>query len=350
MASPVASNITPRHATYAGFRATVKAIGTGERGRRALAFEEARDAMRAVLEGEATAAQTGAFLIAMRLKGETPDELAGLAQGLRDAATKLSVGGVASGRPLIACAGAYDGVSEAPLLSVAIAVVTAAAGAAVVMHCGTTLGPKYGTNVSDVIAAMGGTGRPTPAQSESMLATSGVSLVHAGESLAGWSALAAIRDEVGPRGPVHSAEKLVDYFGAHRFVVGYTHQPYAERLARALDRLGAECGVAVRGIEGSDVARPGRPIAHDATGALELPEQLGDRLPVVESVADSAALTQAAIRGQAGRIVDYTVALNAGLRLQIAGLAPNVLRGMAAARQVIAGGQASRTLDQLLSA
>src|SRR3954463_8454978 len=72
--------------SYIGFRATIKTVGTGPRGSRSLSFEEARDAMRALLAGEVSDAQAGAFLIAMRTKGEEPDELAGLAQALRDAA------------------------------------------------------------------------------------------------------------------------------------------------------------------------------------------------------------------------------------------------------------------------
>lgn len=71
---------------YTGFRATIKAVGTGPRGSRALSFDGARAAMAAVLSGETTDAQAGAFLMAMRMKGEEPQELAGLAHGLRDAA------------------------------------------------------------------------------------------------------------------------------------------------------------------------------------------------------------------------------------------------------------------------
>ena len=58
-------------------------------------------------------------------------------------------------------------------------------------------------------------------------------------SIPGWDALASIRDEIGLRGPLHSAEKLVDHLGASRFVVGHTHSSYRERLQGALSLLGA---------------------------------------------------------------------------------------------------------------
>ena len=261
-----------RHSRYEGFRATIKTVGTGVRGSRALTFDEARDALAGLLAGEITDAQAGAFLIAMRIKGEQPDELAGMTQALRDAAPSVRA---TTERPLVACAGAYDGTADAPQLSLAAGVAAASCGAGVVMHCGDTLGPKYGTTVADVLAALGGPGRPTLTESRAMLERSGACVVHAGAALPGWSRLAELRDEIGLRGPVHSAEKLVDWFGARRFVVGHTHGLYAERLVGALERLGAECAIAVRGIEGSDVMRPGRPVAHQSGHSLELPELLG---------------------------------------------------------------------------
>jgi len=339
------TNVTPRRAQYPGFRATIKAVGTGERGRRALTFAEAREAMGALLAGAASPAQAGAFLIAMRLKGETPDELAGFAQGLRDAAPELRP---PPSLPLVAAAGAYDGVSEAPQLSIAAGAAAAACGAGVVIHCGSTLGPKFGITPADVLGALGGPPAPSPAESEAMLARAGATVVHAAEALPGWAALAELRDEVGPRGPVHSAEKLVDWFGAQRFVVGYTHQPYRDRLLGALSVLGAREAVAVRGLEGSDVVRPGRPVADAASGSLELPEQIGDAVAPAPGAEASAELTRAALAGVAGRIVEAAVTLSAGVRLFAAGVAPTPLRGASAARAAIADGRATAALEALV--
>jgi anthranilate phosphoribosyltransferase len=322
----------------------LKAIGTGERGRRALSREEARDALRAILVGDATEAQAAAFLLAMRIKGETPEELAGMTEALRERAQRLHPPGK---RKLVACAGGYDGCVDAPSLSLAAAVVAAAAGAGVVVHCGSTLGPKYGVTPAVVLAALGGDGRPDPASSEAMLARSGVALVHAGESLAGWESVAAVRDEVGLRGPIHSAEKLVNWFGAKRFIVGYAHAQYAERITGALSLLGAERTYAVRGPEGSDVLRPGRPIAHVDGERMELPEQVGDRLTPAPGAEAAAALTRAVVDGSGERVVTSAVVLSAALRLHACDVVPTVLRGVAAARAAITDGRASETLDAL---
>jgi anthranilate phosphoribosyltransferase len=216
------------------------------------------------------------------------------------------------------------------------------------MHGGTTLGPKLGITPADVLGALGGPARPSPAESEAMLARAGASVVHAAEALPGWAALAELRDEVGPRGPVHSAEKLVDWFGAQSFVVGYTHQPYRARLLGALGLLGAREAIAVRGLEGTDVVRPGRPVADAMGGPLELPEQLGDSIAPAPGAEASADLTRAALTGLAGRVVEAAVTLSAGVRLFAAGVAPTPLRGASAARAAIADGRASAALEALI--
>jgi anthranilate phosphoribosyltransferase len=331
--------------SYDGFRATIKAVGTGPRGSRPLSFDEARAAMAAMLAGEVSDAQAGAFLLAMRVKGETPEELAGIAQALRNAALPVHANGA---RPLVACAGAYDGVADAPHLSVAAAVLAAAAGAGIVLHCGDTLGPKRGVTPSDVVDALGGPACPGPDQSAAMLERSGVAIVHAGEALPGWRRLATLRDEIGLRGPVHSAEKLVDYMGARRFVVGHTHGPYGARICGALGLLDAERAVAVRGVEGSDVMRPGRPVAVEGEATLDLPERLGDRLPEGGGAEASAAITRAVVDGDEDGTVAYAAMLSAGLRLAVAGLARDAVTGMASARAAVADGRAAHTLAALI--
>jgi anthranilate phosphoribosyltransferase len=334
------------HSHYEGFRATIKTVGTGVRGSRALTFEEAREAMAALLAGEVSDTQVGAFLIAMRIKGEQPEELAGMAQGLRDAAPRVHAD---ARRPLVACAGAYDGTADAPNLSVAVGATAASCGAGVVMHCGDTLGPKRGTTVADVLAALGGLGRPALEESRAMLERCGLCLVHAGVALPGWTRLAELRDEIGLRGPVHSAEKLVDWFGARRFVVGHTHTAYAERLVGALEHLGCERAIAVRGLEGSDVMRPGRPVAYQRGAVLELPELLGARLRGGGGAEESAWLTRVALRGEGDDLLAHTVALSAGVRLYAAGLAPDPRTGAREAREALRDGRAAATLSALLA-
>lgn len=332
-------------AAYTGFRSMIKAVGVGPRGSRSLTFEEARDAGGALLDGEASEAQAGAFLLAMRVKGETPEELAGLVQALRDRAATMEAG---EGPGVLVSAGAFDGVAEVPPLGLAASVCAAAAGARVVVPCGRRIGPKHGVTPGDVLRALGGDGEPSPAASEAMMQRAGVALVHAGIAISGWEQLATIRDEVGLRGPLHSAEKLVDWFGASRFVVGHTHGSYTARLLGALERLRAERAIAVRGIEGSDLLRPGRPAAFDSGGQLDLPEQPGMQLrgdPDPELAAD---LTRAVLAGEEGGAARRAVVLSGAVRLLAAGAVGAVGAGARRCSETLDDGRATGVLDALV--
>jgi len=335
---------------YAGFRAVIKAVGTGPRGSRALTFEEAQMATAALLAGEVSPVQAGAFLVAMRIKGEAPSELAGMTQALRDAAGCVAAGPPAVRGPVVACAGAYDGMVDAPHLSLAAAVLAAAAGARIVVHCGSTLGPKRGTTPADVLAALGGPARPEPIESAAMLERCGVALVHAATAIPGWEALASVRDEIGLRGPLHSAEKLVDHLGATRFVVGHTHSSYRERLQGALTLLGAERAITVRGMEGADILRIGRPSASDTLGPIELPESPGSLLRGDSDPGLAAALTRAITGDDEHGVAAQTATLSAAVRLYVAGGCASVSSGAALVGAAIADGRASATLDALLAA
>jgi anthranilate phosphoribosyltransferase len=339
--------VSAGRSTYDGFQAVIKLVGTGPRGSRALSFDEGRAAMTSLLRGEVSDAQAGAFLMAMRWKGETPEELAGIAQALRDAAEPLHA---RSERPLVCCGAAYDGSAAAPQLSVAAAALAAACGAGVVMHCGSRLGPKHGVTQADVLAALGGQREPDAAESVRMLERSGATVVYTPAVLPGWERLARIRNEVGVRGPVHAAERLLAFFGSRRFVVGYTHSPYSERILSALERLGAERAVTVRGIEGSDILRPGRPSAFEAGRPLELPEQLGARVELEGTAEDSAALTRAVLAGEANGAAARAATLSAGLRVYVAGATSDLRTATRQAEAALADGRGLAALEALVGA
>lgn len=351
MSAPGGGGLAERRgrSDYGGFRAVIKAVGTGPRGSRALTFEEARDATAGLLAGEVSPVQAGAFLVAMRIKGETPAELAGIAQALRDAARTIGPAAPGASRPVVACAGAFDGISDAPHLSLAAGVLAAAAGARVVVHCGSTIGPKRGTTPSDVLAALGGPPRPEPAESMAMLERADIALVHAGAAIPGWDALAGVRDEIGLRGPLHTAEKLVDHLGATCFVVGHTHSSYRARILGALSILGARRAVAVRGMEGTDILRAARPSAADTAGPLEIAGSPGDVLRGDADPPVSAELTRAIATGDEHGVAARTALLSAGVRLYAGGRCDSVGAGTALASAAVADGRAVATLEALLA-
>lgn len=344
-ASLAALPATRGRSSYEGFRAVIKAVGTGKRGSRSLTREEAHAATAQLLAGEVTPAQAGAFLIAMRIKGETPEELAGMARALGDARAGPDA---PAGAPLVACAGAYDGMVEAPHLSLAAAVLAAAAGARIVVHCGDPLGPKHGTRPAQVLAALGGPERPCVEESLAMLERSGVALVHAGVAVSGWDALTALRDEIGLRSPLHTAEKLVGHLGATRFVVGHTHSSYRERILGALELLGAQAAVAVRGMEGSDVVRAARPVAAEPGRVLDLPQTPGSLLRGDGDPVVAARLTRAIATGAEHGPAATAAVLSAAVRVYAAGLCPSPRDGVRLITDAVAEGRAEAALEALV--
>jgi anthranilate phosphoribosyltransferase len=177
-----------------------------------------------------------------------------------------------------------------------------------------------------------------------------VAVVHAGAALPGWDALAVLRDEIGLRGPIHSAEKLVDWFGARRFVIGHTHGSYAGRLLRALERLGADRGIAVRGVEGSDVLRPGRPVAvlSHAGGAVHLPERLGLVLRGDCDPEVAAELTRGVLAGDVDGAARQAVVLSATVRLIAAGATTDVADALRRTEATLDDGRAAAVLSALV--
>jgi anthranilate phosphoribosyltransferase len=168
--------------------------------------------------------------------------------------------------------------------------------------------------------------------------------------LPGWERLAHVRDELGVRGPIHAAERLMAYFGARRFVIGFTHSPYAGRLLGALEHLGADHAVTVRGVEGSDVLRPGRPTAFDRDGQLELPEDLGLRIESDGGPEVSAAMTRALLAGEHNGGSARAIVLSAAVQLYAAGIARDPLDGIERAAAALRDGRAAATLDALVDA
>ncbi len=131
-------------------------------------------------------------------------------------------------------------------------------------------------------------------------------------------------------------------------MIGFTHSPYPGRILGALAALGAHRSVAVRGVEGSDVARPGRPTAITDAGPLELPEQLGHRMPPEGGAEASAAATRGVLAGDLNGPVEQAVALSAGLRLYAAGLCEDPSEATERGRDALRDGSAAAALDALL--
>ena len=333
----------------------IKMVGTGPHSNRHLSRHEAREALGLILRGEATPAQAGAFLIAMRVQGESAEELAGFIDAIRDQATTI--------RPnvphLLDIGSPYDGRLKTLLISPAASLVAAAAGAPQVLHGSGEMPPKRGLALAPVLEALGiPTHLPPPAVQES-IERDGFGYMDARLFAPPLAALLPLRDQLGLRTGINTAEKLYDLANAPHHVVGLTHAPYVEPLAAAMQTMGWPRSLIVQGLEGTEdvtTARPTRLYEVTPGGVTEFrlrPREHGLQPADAEELAcppdprRHAEALEAVLAGRDRGPRHDVVALNGGLRLWAVGAAPSLADGIAQAREALVSGAAGAKLAAL---
>src|SRR5690349_6230660 len=180
-----------------GIHALVAAVGQGPTNGRHLTRQEARFALDAMMDGEATPAQAGALLILQRYRSEAPEELLGYVDAVRGRASLL--------RPrvegLVDVGSPYDGRTKHVVISPAALIVAAAAGVPVLMHGERDAGPKRGVAVGDVIEALGVATDLEPERVERGIEECGLGYARQARVVPALHALRPLREELGLRTP-----------------------------------------------------------------------------------------------------------------------------------------------------
>jgi anthranilate phosphoribosyltransferase len=230
-----------------GISQYIKEIGRGKDGARALTREQATDLFGQVLDGTVTDLETGAFCLAMRIKGETPTEMAGFLDATHTRLHRVP----ASARPVVVLP-SYNGARKLPVLTPLLALLLAREGLPVLVH-GTATETKR-VFASEVLAALG-----VPAQTAVRpIAPGEVHFVPTEVLCPGLKRLLDVRRVVGLRNPAHSLVKLMNPVdGPSLIVSSYTHPEYAVSMAATFELVGANA-LLLRGTEGEPVADPRR--------------------------------------------------------------------------------------------
>jgi anthranilate phosphoribosyltransferase len=274
----------------------IKDIGRGRDGARALDRAQAADLMGHILDGMVTDLEVGAFCIAMRIKGETAQEMAGFLDATHARLQHISVSG-----PVVVLP-SYNGARKLPVLTPLLAHLLAREGLTVVMHGS----PTESTRVTsqEVLLAMG---MNTQAQARSA-AAGDVVFISTNELCPGLKRLLDVRRVVGLRNPAHSLVKLMNPTTAADalLVSSYTHPEYATSMAATFELTGAHA-LLLRGTEGEVVADARRTPQMDAfvrsTRALLVEAQAGSltklpELPTDIDATTTARYTQAVLNGE----------------------------------------------------
>ena len=317
-----------------------------------LSMAEARDAMHAILSGAATPAQIGAFLVALRMKGETGDELAGFAGAMRDMAEPIHAG--VNGTLLDTCGTGGDGGRTFNISTIA-AFVVAGAGVRVAKHGNRSLSNQCGS--ADLMEALG-VRMPIPAvESARALREIGIAFLFAPSIHTAMKHAQPVRLDLKMRTVFNLLGPLTNPAGATAQLVGAPSERAAELMAQALAALGLPRGMVVHGSDGLDeITTTGSTLAFEVReGAVTQhtlqPADFGVPAASLEQLTGggkefNAGLAREILDGAPGARRDIVV-VNAAAALVVAGLAPDFAAGARLAADSIDSGAARRKVEQL---
>jgi len=322
--------------------------------RQDLSLDESVAAMNEIMSGEATPAQIGAFIVALRMKGETVTEITGCARVMREKATRIEPG-ESEFDVVDTCGTGGDGQGTFNI-STAAALVTAAAGVPVAKHGNRAVSSRSGS--ADVLKHLGVKIDADKERVELCLREAGIGFLFAPMLHGAMKYAIGPRREIGVRTVFNILGPLTNPAGAACQVLGVYEAELAPLLAEVLRELGSKRCMVVHGEDGLDeitITAKTR-VAELADGAVKTytlsPEDFGFRpAPMsalrVASVEEAAEAIRSVLAGEKGPRRDI-VALNAGAAIMVGGAAADLKEGVARAAEVIDSGTADKTLADLV--
>lgn len=319
-----------------------------------LSREEMLALMRQVMAGELTPAQIAAVLVALRMKGETVDEIAAAAQVMRELSTKVVI---ADATHLVdTCGTGGDGIQTFNVSTVS-AFVAAAAGAKVAKHGGRSVSSTCGS--ADVLEALGVNVNLTPEQVANSVNQIGIGFMFAPNHHSAMKHAAPVRRELGVRTLFNLLGPLTNPAGAKRQVMGVFDRTLTGKLAKVLQQLGSEHVLVVHGADGMDeISFAGDTyVAELKDGRISEyvlnPGEFGMSLHQAETIKvqnaeESKAIILEVLAGKTGPARDI-VLLNAGAAIYAADVVASLQEGIRKAAEVIDSGAAKNKLEQLIA-
>ncbi len=320
--------------------------------RQDLSRDDMSTVMQQIMTGEATPAQIGGFLVGLRMKGETVDEITAAASVMRDLATHVET----HSEHLVDTCGTGGDSSGSFNISTASAIVTAAAGAHVAKHGNRSVSSKSGS--ADVLEYAGVNLDVTPEQVGQCIDDIGVGFLFAQKHHSAMRHAIGPRREMGVRTIFNVLGPLTNPASAPNQVIGVFDGELVTPLAEVLQQMGSRHVMVVHADDGMDEISICCPtsVAELKDGKVSSyrirPEDFGlataDISDIqVDGVEQSLAMIQSVLDNQAGPALDI-VCLNAGAAIYVSGLADSHQQGVEMARRAIAEGKARDVLQKLI--
>ncbi len=315
-----------------------------------LSMEDAATVMGEIMEGEATPAQLGAFLTALSLKGETPEEMAGMARVMREKALRVNVEG-----PLVDTCGTGGDGKNSFNISTAAAFVAAGAGLKVAKHGNRAASGSCGS--ADVLEALGVKIDLPPEGVEQCINQVGMGFMFAPAFHPSMRHAAPVRREIGIRTVFNILGPLTNPAGAQSQLIGVAHPQLGKQMAEVLRLLGARHAIVAHGQDGLDeLTLDGESQGWEVVGGQvrewsTSPQSAG--LPSASldqikggSKEENAATMRRIFQGEKGPLRDV-VLLNTAAVLLVGGEAGDIAQGVERAAGVIDDGAALAKLESL---
>lgn len=317
-----------------------------------LSREEARGVMEAIMGGNSTPAQIGSLLTALRIKGETVEEITGFAEVMRQYASRVDA---PIGPLLDTCGTGGSGIHKFNI-STASAIVAAASSVRVAKHGNRSASGRSGS--ADVLEALGVNIQLSPEQARRCLDHIGICFLFAQVYHPSMRHAAAPRRELGVRTVFNMLGPLTNPAGADRQLLGIYDNKRTETIATVLRELGSKRALVVSSAEGLDEisissATKVSELRNGEVRTYELtPEMLGLNRHGLSEVSgggpeENAAIIRQVFEGRSGAYRDVVLA-NSGACIYVAGYADSVQEGVMLAAEAIDSGRALGKLDQLI--
>jgi len=320
-----------------------------------LSREEAFELLEALLDAEATDAQISGALVALAAKGETVDELTGMAEGLRSRAVRL----LCQHECFIDTAGTGSSRAKTFNISTAAAFVIAGAGLPVAKHGNRAASSKSGS--ADLLTALGVNVSTIPLVSENALNEIGICFMFAPLYHGATARVAGIRRQLGIHTTFNLLGPLSNPAGAPRQIIGVWRRDLAEKLAQVLSGLGTERAWVVHGEDGLDeITLAGKThVAEAQNGQVKTfeitPQDFGFDVATIEHLRGgdaeaNAEIVSAVLAGERHDQARALVIMNAAAALFLGGAAADLREGAKLAADAIDSGEARRKLELLIEA
>lgn len=225
----------------------LKEVARGKRWSKDLDYQQTKEVAQSIISGKATDAQIAAYLIALRLKTESPEEMLAFVHAYQDVSKKLEV----SNMSIIDLASPYNGRNTFTG-TIPTAILMAEYGLPVILHGSDSLPPKYGTALKEILLQLGLNVSQTPQVLAKTIEEAGIAFANTEEYCLSLGKLRGIRKELGVRTLFNTVEKLLNLANANSLMMGAYHRTAINKIAPIFKELSFKDVYVVQGIEGSE--------------------------------------------------------------------------------------------------